>query len=343
MSVGSVRRRTRLGLILLVVLVVGLGYSTAATGSHNALTKASLRLDWTYLVYHTPFLYGLQKGYYKDEGIDLKINEGQGSSTTITLVGRGKDTFGFGDTSTAVQLRAKGLPVKTALVIQRKSGFGTACFKDVNFKTPKDLEGHSVLLIPFESTATVWPAYLSINGVDASQVKVVSADFSNKIKLFIQHQADCMAGVVGEDTLIAQIGNKDIANAVPWSSNGIKLFGHGIVVSDSTLKQNPELVRGFIRATIRAWREVCAKPSRGVSVYLKKFPKLAPNDKKYNTQSLPQECSKLTPGQGDPGRALGPATTSQWATVLAFLKKWAKVKTSKPVTDFFTNSAIPSS
>lgn len=342
MSMSSARRRRHLVLILVAALVAGLAYSTAATGSHRALTKASLRLDWTYLVYHTPFYYALQKGYYKDEGIDLKINEGQGSSTTITLVGRGRDTFGFADTSTAVQLRAKGLPVKTALVIQRKSGFGTACFKDVTFAKPTDLEGHSVLLIPFESTATVWPAYLSINGVDASKVNVVSADFSNKIKLFIEHKADCMAGVVGEDTLIAQIGNPQIGNAVPWSSYGIKLFGHGVVVSDSTLKRNPALVRGFIKATIRGWKEVCAKPSLGVGVYLKKFPKLAPNDKKYNTQSLPQECGKLTPGSGDTGHALGRTTAGQWQAVLGFLEKWAKVKTSKPATDFFTNGFISS-
>jgi NitT/TauT family transport system substrate-binding protein len=317
--------------------------TVAAAAKPTNLNKATLRLDWSWFPYHTPFVYAKDKGYYADEGIDLEVLQGQGSGSTVTLVGNKSDTFGFADTGTAAVQISKGVPVKVAGVIQRQASFGTACFKDVNFKQPKDLEGHSVIFVPQESTAQIWPAYLKINNVDESKVTVRNADFSNKVQLFVQHQADCMAGLVGQDSLQAKLLNPDIEDPIPWSQNGIHLFGHGIEVTTDTISSDPEMVRGFMRATVKAWKEICANPGMGAEYFIQKFPDVntRDSDKDFARFSMPFECKKNDPGPGDSGQAYGPTTDTQWQTIIDLLHQYGGLDEPKALSTYFTDEFLP--
>jgi NitT/TauT family transport system substrate-binding protein len=315
--------------------------ATTTTAAPAELTPATLRLDWSFLVYHMPFVYAQEQGYYADEGIDLEILEGEGSGTTVTLVGTGDATFGFADTGTTMLQRSQDVPVTNTLVVWRSAGFGTACFKDVGFSVPKDLEGHSVALIPVESTAQIWPAYLAANGVDGSKVDVLNADFSNKISLFAAGETDCMAGVVGEDTLIAQLNNPDIADAIPWSDFGIQVMGHGIVVADDTIASNPDMVRGFVAATIRGWQEVCADPQIGIDLYKSKFPDLSEADIAFTEGNLPFECQKMQPAGDDTGTALGPTDDALWQSMIDLYSQYGGLENPLPASDYYTNEFLP--
>ena len=69
-------------------------------------------------------------------------------------------------------------------------------------------------MIPSESTAQIWPAYLAVNHLSASSIRLVNASVTDKVTLFVAHKADCMAGLLGEDTLQASLENKGIG--APW-------------------------------------------------------------------------------------------------------------------------------
>lgn len=316
----------------------------ATTAAPTELVDATLRLDWSWLVYHSPFVYAKEQGYFEDEGINLEILEGQGSGGTVTLVGTGDDEFGFADSGTMMLQRSQGVPVKNVWVLQRQSGFGTACFESVGFQDPKDLEGRSVLLVPQESTAQIWPAYLEFNGVDPNQVTVVNTDFANKVKLLADGQADCMAGYVAQDTLQAQLINPDIADPIPWTEHGIQLMGHGIVVHEETIANSPELVEGFVRASVRGWQEVCENPQLGIDLFLEMFPDLSDADVEFTNASMPFECAqKLDPGPGDSGQRLGPTDDSQWQAMLDVLTQFGGLTNPLPPGDYYTNEFVPQS
>jgi len=308
------------------------------------LEEASLRLSWSTLVYDMPFFYALEQGFYADEGIDLEIGEGEGSGTTTQLVGAKNDTFGWADSGTMMLTRSNGAALKNVLVVWRDAGYGTACFNDVGFSGPKDLEGRSVIFIPQESTASIWPAYLDANGVDESKVTVKSADWSNKMTLFAAGEADCMAGYVTQDTLISKLMNpEEIADARPWSSDGIELLGHGIIVHEDTLAEDPELVAGFVRATIRGWQEVCADPQIGVDMYLEKFPDISEADVEWTNRNMFMECDRTHPVGSDPGRALSATNTSQWAAMQDTLNEYGGLENVTDPNDYFTNDFVPGS
>jgi NitT/TauT family transport system substrate-binding protein len=71
-----------------------------------AQDKVSLRLNWLLYGFHTPFYLGVERGYYKDERIDLTIGEGQGSVRAVQTVGAKGDTFGLADGAALSQASA---------------------------------------------------------------------------------------------------------------------------------------------------------------------------------------------------------------------------------------------
>ena len=71
------------------------------------LEPVSLRLNWYIGGLHVPFYYGKERGFFRDEGIDLTINEGRGSANTVQVVAAGSDTFGMADSSGVIGLRRR--------------------------------------------------------------------------------------------------------------------------------------------------------------------------------------------------------------------------------------------
>src|SRR5580693_1043547 len=241
------------------------GTSAGTSSTTPAATSVGLVLDWTWQPYHVAFMYGIANGIYKAHGINLTLTQGQGSSTTATLVGTGRYQFGFADTSTAVLTQSKGVPIKNVLVIQQSSAFATECWKSADVSSPAQLKGHSVIMIPSESTAQIWPAYLALNHLSASSIPIVSASVSDKVTLFVAHKADCMAGLLGEDTLEASLQNSGIGAPMPWAADGIKLFGYSLIASDSVISSDPSLVKEFVAATIASWQATCANQPAAVA------------------------------------------------------------------------------
>src|SRR5215218_6607545 len=80
-----------------------------------AQDAVTFRLNWYMGGLHVPFYFGKERGFYKEEGIDLTINEGRGSANTVQVVAAGSDTFGLADSSSLIGLAAKGAEVKSVM------------------------------------------------------------------------------------------------------------------------------------------------------------------------------------------------------------------------------------
>src|SRR3954463_11752116 len=81
----------------------------------RAEDKVSFRLNWYPGGFHAPFYLGLERGYYREQGIDLTINPGRGSANTVQVVAAGTDTFGLADSASVMMLASKGADVKTVM------------------------------------------------------------------------------------------------------------------------------------------------------------------------------------------------------------------------------------
>src|SRR5215212_8537559 len=120
---------------LLITLVAAVDTTLAVTAS--AQDAVSLRLNWYLGGLHVPFYYGKERGFFKDESIDLTINEGRGSANTVQVVAAGSDTFGLADSSSVVLTASKGADVKSVMSLLNSTGFAVVSMASAGIRTPK--------------------------------------------------------------------------------------------------------------------------------------------------------------------------------------------------------------
>src|SRR5687768_15414222 len=85
--------------------------SLLSISAAQAADKLSVRLDWSWWPGQTPMLVAKEKGFYKDAGIDIEIQQGQGSKTTTLVVGEEREPIGHASLSTAAQSISAGVPI----------------------------------------------------------------------------------------------------------------------------------------------------------------------------------------------------------------------------------------
>src|SRR4051812_6830626 len=103
---------------LFVALIAGTG---APAQSASTLEPAVLRLGWTYIGGFAPLYLGVEKGFFKEQGIDLKIMEGKGTVPSAATVANGTDDFGYFDVGSVSLLIDKGLAIRGIAQIRQRT------------------------------------------------------------------------------------------------------------------------------------------------------------------------------------------------------------------------------
>lgn len=300
----------------------------------------SLMLDWAWSPYHAPFMYGVEKGIYADEGLDVELIQGQGSGTVSTLIGQDEYDFGFVNLNAMMTAASEDVPVKSVLTINKDSMYGTICHEISGWDgTASDLSGRSVLLVPTAGEAQIWDAYLALNDLTPDDVTVVNAKPENKVSLFLAERADCMVGLLALEILQAQgEASGPLTEATPWSEEGVELFGFGIASNSERVADQPEVTQQFVDATVASWQQACDDTEGAMAIYEEKVPEAnrTEEQKEFNTASFEELCEQAqnrTP-------AFGPTEEGEWEAALSLLKEYSGVDTDEPVTTFFTNDFV---
>lgn len=217
--------------------------------------KVTLTLNWVPYGEHAPFYYGVEKGFYADEGIDLEIKPGNGSATVVKQVAQNQTTFGWADTPPLLNGIASGMPVKSVGVFLQKGPASLEFLSDQKITKPEDLKGKTVGGTPGDAMYATFPAWLKANGMAASDVKVVNMDPANKIAQLAEGKVDAIMGFFHDQgpTIEAKTGKK--VDYLLYADSGLNMLGTGIVVNDKTLAEQKDMVSRFVRATQKSWSE----------------------------------------------------------------------------------------
>ncbi len=137
----------RISLRSFASLVGALAVALALNSAAFAQEKLSVRLDFLPYGSHAPFYLALEKGWFKENGVEPTIEDGTGTTTTVQLVGAGKYDIGYAGFVSAMVAREKGVPVKAIAGVLRKSDLGVVVDEKSTIHKPKDLEGKKILLL----------------------------------------------------------------------------------------------------------------------------------------------------------------------------------------------------
>jgi NitT/TauT family transport system substrate-binding protein len=235
--------------------------------------KVVLLLNWYVYSEHAPFFLGKARGYYDQEGIDLDIQEGRGSGVTVQAVAAGTANFGYADVPTMIKAASKGAPVVAVGVALQTSPMSVMGYADRNIRKPADIKGKTVAVTPGDSMSQIWPLFLKKTGLSDSDFKTVSGDAQTKLNAVINNQADLLLGYVMDQAIKLQDATHKQVYPIRFADYGVNMVSSGIIVQKDFLKQKPDLVKRFMRATTKSLEEAAKNPDAAVDAMLAANPK----------------------------------------------------------------------
>lgn len=257
------KRRLALGSVVRVVATV-LTTALVCGGAVAAdMTKVVFSTDWGYNGRHAYYFTALEKGYYKEEGLDVEILGGRGSGTVIKEVAAGTIKIGFADAGTLALARAnENVPVKMVAVVYADSPHALIVLDESGIKGPKELEGKTASDAAGSSNYKLFPAYARAGGADPDKVKWVFSESTALVGLLLSGKVDAIGQfTVGAPLLAKRAAPKKIRVLHYQDAPGFEIYANGIIVREDTLAKEPELVRKFVRASMKGLRDALNDPA----------------------------------------------------------------------------------
>jgi len=260
--------------LLLALIILTLAACKPKTQS-APLTPVTLTLDWTPNTNHTGLYVALDKGYYRDCGLDVKIMQ-PGQGYTDQLVASGKSELGVSFQENVTRARSEDIPLISIAAILQHNTSGFASLKSAHIQSPKDFAGKRYGSWDSPSELAILKAITQKAGADFSKVKVVSGitDFFATIG----RDADIEWIYWGWEGIQAQQRKLDI-NFIPLRELDpvMDYYTPVLITSDALVKTRPALIKSFLEATEKGYQFCIAQPDSAAAILLKHAPELNPD------------------------------------------------------------------
>lgn len=310
-----------------------------APATMAARQKLRLRLDFLIQGQHAPFYLAQQSGWYRDNGLDVEIIEGNGSGPALQLLANKSIEFGFVDSTLAMSFIGKDVPIRTVAGIFRSTPQGFLALGETPLTSPKDLEGKTLALVPATLVNNVAPTFFSLNGVDASKVKQINTEISAKLQLLLAKKVEVMQGAASDAVSIQTATGKD-PSALWLSDWGMTMVGYGITTHTDLIKEQPETVRQLIAATLKGFTTAREQTAEAVAALRKAAPdvKTADPTLKLQLESWFRRGWDSKNSQGKPAGYLPP---EDFDFTQDELLKVGMLTAKLPIDRYFTNEFLP--
>ncbi|MFK0384525.1 ABC transporter substrate-binding protein [Agrobacterium sp. NPDC090273] len=260
--------KTRARMAALAAMTALATFATAAVA--QAETNIKLVLNWKYQGPQGLLFLAEDKGYFKEEGLDVTMDQGNGSGAAVPLVANGAYDMGFGDINALIEFAAKkpeDAPVGVFMMYNQPP-FTIAVKADSPIKSPADFAGHTLGGAANDGALKLFPAFCSISKTDCSKVEVTNMQPNLREQMLMKGQVDGVFGYVNTIRFSAKLigvdPDKEI-RFIKYGDYGMDLYSNAIIVSKSFLKENPEAIKGFLRALNRSIKDAIKDPEAAVA------------------------------------------------------------------------------
>jgi ABC-type nitrate/sulfonate/bicarbonate transport system substrate-binding protein len=269
LSLPAAGRRSLLGAALsgaAALSVAACGAAAPASGGAKTMESASLRLTWIKNTEFAGFFVAQDKGYYKDEGIDLTINPSAQSLPEVQAITTKADLLGLSGSTTLMLARAQGIPVKAFGALFQK---GPGCFlwlEKSGIKGIKDFKGKKVGGLQTAKVST--DAILGLNGMKPEDITFVPVGF--EVTPLLTGQVDVLAGLVTNQVILLEQQGEKVGYA-PYNDLGFVSYWNTPFALEETLKNKKDLLVAWLRASARGWDYALKNPDEVAKLVVSKY------------------------------------------------------------------------
>jgi len=266
-------RRVSLSIGLLVTAVmVALG--PGGPSAQPAPQKVVFALNWFPVGDHAAYWVALEKGYYRQRGLDVDMQNSKGSGDSIAKVDTGRADVGLADSAVVIASSARGTKVKVVGMVFDKSPLNVWSRKDAPITKPKDLEGKTVAAPPGDGQRQMFPAFARLNGIDQTKVTWVNVEPAAKVPALAEKRVDAVADYTTGLPFYEKAVGKGNAVMLPWADHGFDMYSMSIIASEKTMKERAPMLRAFLEASYLGWRDVMSDPKSALEIFKKRVPEI---------------------------------------------------------------------
>lgn len=244
--------------VLTAGLIAGVLMTSAALAQE---TTIRFTLGWKTQGSDAAFFLAKDKGYFKEEGLNVVIDQGEGSGATVTRIMGGAYDAGFGDVNAIIQnaaTRPDDAPVMVYM-LWNQPPFAVVTKATSGIESVTDLEGRTLGGAQGTPTTRLLPVFAKKNGLDLSKIKVSNMAPNLQEPMMIRGDVDgvLIFNITSYFNLV--LNRQDPDKDYRWfqfGDFGLDLYSNGVMVSRKLLKDNPKAVTGLVRAVNRAVLEI---------------------------------------------------------------------------------------
>jgi NitT/TauT family transport system substrate-binding protein len=323
---------TRLLTLAAVALLVALAALPAAG---QARTPVTILLNFYATNEHAPFAYGIARGIYAEEGIDLTIREGSGSGATVNALIGDSARFGMADAAAVARAVSKDAPLRMIGNYVQTSSHAILFFADRNYKSLKDLVGKKVSFTAGDALHQNWPALLKLAGIPRDQIQEVLLAPAAKQSAMITGVVDAMGGFTTSQAGLIELETGKKVGAITYADNGVNTITLGLFINNKYAGDRSLNCR-MVRATSRAWAAAIQDPEGAVEALHKMFPAVNKGAKDLTRRQW-MDTGRHAFNKRTQGKTPGWMAREDWDDLVTILKEYGGMERARPVADYYTN------
>jgi NitT/TauT family transport system substrate-binding protein len=239
---------------LTAALIAGVLFAGAASAQE---TNIKFTLGWKTQGSDAAFFYAKDKGFFKEEGLNVTIDQGEGSGATVTRIMSGAYDAGFGDVNAIIQnaaTRPQDAPVMVYMMWNQPP-FAIVTKATSGINSPKDFEGRTLGGAQGTPTTRLLPVFAKKNNLDMEKIKL--SNMAPNLQEPMMIKGDIDAALVFNITSYFNLvlNRQDPDKDFKWftfGEFGLDLYSNGLMVSRKLLESNPKAVAGLVRAVNKA-------------------------------------------------------------------------------------------
>lgn len=315
-------------------LVAAAMFVGMAANAAFARTPLTIQLNWTAGGTNAGFASAAGEGYYKAAGLDVTIAQGNGSSNTAQLVASGRAQVAYADAVAVAQMIGKGAPMKIISTIYQSNPNGVNALKKMGIKSVADLKGKKVGVPAGGSQGPMLPLLLKANGLKESDMQLMNMPAAAMVPSLLQGQVDVILGAADAYQIQLEMQGAEL-DVLPFADNGVPTVSTSMFASNDFIKQNPEVLKKFVAASLKGWSYAIDNPDKAIQHVKKLFPDL-------NEKMALAELKAIIPlfCKAD-AKFIGKAEDAHWARTQTLMAEVKLLPEGQDPKSYYTNEFLP--
>jgi len=248
----------------------------AAVASPARATDVRFSLDWAFQGPQAPFLFALERGFFRDQGLNVTMDRGFGSGDVPVKVAAGAYDVGIADINPTIRMRLENpdSPLFTPFIIYDATALAVMTLRRQNITRPQDLVGRTLAAPETDSGRQLFPAFARAVGLDVNAVRWQTVSPQLRETMLVQGQANAITGFITSGILslrAAGIPANDIVT-FRYGDFGVDLYSTSLIVTRRWAEANPRAVTGLITAIVRGQVEARRDPAAAIAALKRRDP-----------------------------------------------------------------------